>query len=100
LPVKRLFWLGLGMTVGVLVTRWLASAARRFTPSGVAENLATALHELASAIGGFGADVRAGMAERERELHELVDERIGSNGKRAAGGVSVPRQHGAANSAR
>lgn len=98
--MKRLFWLGLGVAVGVLVTRRLTSAARRFTPSGVAENLAAALHELAAAIGSFGADVRVGMAERERELHELVDERIGSNGRRAASGVGVQRQHGAADPAR
>jgi len=104
--VKRLFWLGLGVTVGVLVTRWLTRVARRFTPSGFAENLAAALHELGAAIGSFGADVRAGMAERERELNELVDERlgsnerIGSNGRRATWGAGVPPQRSAADAAR
>lgn len=99
-PVKRLFWLGLGVTVGVLVTRWLTRVAHRFTPSGFAENLADALRELGVAIGSFGADVRAGMVERERELNELVDERTGANGRRATWGASVPPQRSAADSAR
>ena len=86
--MRRLFWLGLGVTVGVMATRRVTSAARHLTPGGVAEDLADALRELGTAIGSFGADVRAGMAEREQELHEMVDERTGaragSNG-RAAG---------------
>ena len=98
--MKRLFWLGLGVTLGVLVTRWLTRVASRLTPRGFAENLAAALHELGVAIGSFGADVRAGMAERERELHELVDERIGLNGSRATSGAGVPPQHSAADTAR
>jgi hypothetical protein len=98
--VKRLFWLGLGVTVGVLVTRWLSRVARRLTPSGFAESLAAALRELGAAIGSFSADVRAGMAERERELNELVDERTGANGRRAAWGAGVPPQRSAADSAR
>ena len=75
--MKRLFWLGLGVTVGVLATRRLTSAARHLTPGGFAEDVADALRELGTAIGSFGADVRAGMVEREQELHELVDDRIG-----------------------
>jgi hypothetical protein len=98
--VKRLFWLGLGVAVGVFVTRWLTRVTRRFTPSGFAENLAAAVHELGVAIGSFGADVRVGMAERERELQELVDERIGMNGRRATSGAGVPPRHSAADAAR
>jgi hypothetical protein len=81
--MRRLFWLGLGVTVGVLATRRVTSAARHLTPGGLAEDLADAMRELGVAVGSFGADVRAGMVERERELHEMVDERTGSNGERA-----------------
>jgi hypothetical protein len=66
--MRRLFWLGMGITIGVLVVRKLSRAAERLTPTGVAGSIATALGDLADAIGDFGADVRAAMAEREVEL--------------------------------
>jgi hypothetical protein len=75
--MSRLFWLGVGAAVGIMATRRLNRAARHLTPGGFAEDVGDALHELAGAVGSFGADVRAGMAERERELHRLVDERTG-----------------------
>jgi hypothetical protein len=76
---KRLFWLGVGVAVGVVVSRKAGQAARQATPAGVAGNLGDALGELAGAIGTFGADIRAGMAERERELTETVERRTGIN---------------------
>jgi hypothetical protein len=104
--MRRLFWLGLGVTVGVFATRRMASAARHLTPGGLAEDLADAMREFGVAIGSFGADVRAGMVERERELHEMVEERTGSgsapNGERterAAQGARVARASTAADSA-
>jgi hypothetical protein len=35
------------------------------------------MRELAGAIGSFGADIRAGMVEREEELSEVVEQRSG-----------------------
>jgi hypothetical protein len=66
--MRRLFWLAMGITIGALVVRKLSQAADRLTPQSVAGNLADGLRELAAAIGDFGAEVRAGMAEREQEL--------------------------------
>ncbi|RBY76730.1 hypothetical protein DQ238_16815 [Geodermatophilus sp. TF02-6] len=66
--MRRLFWLGMGTTMGALAMRRLSRVAERLTPQGVAGSLAEALHELAGAIGEFGADVRAAAAEREAEL--------------------------------
>jgi chromosome condensin MukBEF MukE localization factor len=43
----------------------------------MAENVSDALRELATAVGSFGADVRAGMAEREAELRASILERTG-----------------------
>jgi hypothetical protein len=83
--MSRLFWLGLGAAVGVMVTRRVNRAARHLTRGGFAEDLGDALRELAGAVGSFGADVRAGMAERERELHRMVDERTGIS---VGGGVN------------
>jgi hypothetical protein len=66
--MRRLFWLAMGMTIGVLVVRKLSRAAEKMTPGGIAGSISEALRDLADAIGDFGADVRAAMAERELEL--------------------------------
>jgi hypothetical protein len=75
--MRRLFWLGAGIVAGVAIARKANAAAQAATPAGIAGNVSTALSELAGAIGTFGADVRAGMTERENELSEEVRERTG-----------------------
>lgn len=77
--MKRLFWLGLGVVAGVALSRKVSQTAKQATPAGMAGNLGDAIGELAGALGSFGADIRAGMAERERELTETVAERTGIN---------------------
>jgi hypothetical protein len=66
--MRRLFWLAMGVTIGVLVVRKLSSAAEKLTPQSLAAQLVEGLRDLADAIGEFGADVRAAAAEREVEL--------------------------------
>src|SRR3712207_9222627 len=66
--MRRLFWLAMGVTIGVLVVRKLSAAAEKLTPAGIGGSIAEGLRDLADAIGDFGADVRAAMAEREQEL--------------------------------
>jgi chromosome condensin MukBEF MukE localization factor len=66
--MRRLFWLGMGITIGALVVRKLSRAAEKLTPQGMAGALAESLRDLAEAIGDFGADVRAAAAAREEEL--------------------------------
>jgi hypothetical protein len=66
--MRRLFWLAMGVTIGALVVRKLSRAAEKVTPAGIGASIAEGLRELADAIGDFGADVRAAMAERESEL--------------------------------
>lgn len=77
--MRRLFWLGLGVIAGVAATRKINRTAHQATPAGIAGNISTAISELAGAIGTFGADVRSGMTERERELTEDVERRTGVN---------------------
>jgi hypothetical protein len=76
--VKRLFWLGVGVAVGVYATRRATEAAQALTPAGVGANIADGLRELGAGLGAFGAEVRAGMSERERELSALVEHRTGT----------------------
>ncbi len=84
--------MGVGIAAGVMLNRKASAAARRFTPGGAAENVADAISELAGAIGSFSADVRAGMAERERELHAAVAERTGiTTGPRHLARTSPPQ---------
>ncbi|GAA0522163.1 hypothetical protein GCM10011581_34600 [Saccharopolyspora subtropica] len=71
--MRRLFWFGAGVAAGIAVSRKLNETARKATPVGMAEQLGGAVRELAGAVGSFGADVRAGMQEREQELQDVVD---------------------------
>ena len=66
--MRRLFWLAMGITIGALVVRKVSRAAEKMTPAGIGGSIAEGLRDLADAIGDFGADVRAAMAEREVEL--------------------------------
>ncbi len=66
--MRRIFWLAMGVTIGVLVVRKLQRAAERMTPSNMATSFADALADLGQSIRTFGIDVRAAMTEREAEL--------------------------------
>ncbi len=76
--MKRLFWLGVGLAAGTYMARRASEAAQSLTPAGVGANLADGLRELGAGLGAFGAEVRAGMVERERELTEQVERRTGT----------------------
>lgn len=77
--MRRLFWLGLGVAAGSYVTRRATRAAHAVTPVAIGENIADGLRELGAGLGAFGAEVRAGMNARERELTELVERRTGDH---------------------
>ena len=74
--MRRLFWLGVGVAAGVALTRKAKQTVQN-APVGIASSLGDAVSELAGAIGAFGADVRAGMTEREEELADVVEQRSG-----------------------
>jgi hypothetical protein len=70
--MRRLFWLALGVTLGVLIVRKLTAAAERLTPTGVSRSFGDGLSSLAESIGDFSAEVRAAMRDRESELREAT----------------------------
>ncbi|PZS30003.1 MAG: hypothetical protein DLM61_11925 [Pseudonocardiales bacterium] len=84
--MKGMLWFGLGIAAGVAASRKVRVAAHRITPAGAAENVGDGIRELAAAVGSFGAEVRAGMVQREAELHSTVAQRTGMDlGSRQAG---------------
>lgn len=70
--MRRVFYIALGATAGVLIVRKLTQTAQRFTPEGMAEGVGNAGNRLADSLAAFAAEVRAGMAEREVELREAL----------------------------
>ena len=80
--MRRTFYLGVGAALGVAATRKTrrakeaAKAALR--PTSIAADIADAIAELGHAVGGFAADVRAGMRERQAQLVPVVDSKSGS----------------------
>lgn len=59
--MKRLFWVALGASVGILVVREARKTAASMTPGALAGSLREAIRD-------FGAELRLGMAERETQL--------------------------------
>lgn len=72
--MRRLFWLGVGVAVGVSATRKIGAATHKASPAGIGTSFGEGLRELGAGLGAFGAEVRAGMAEREEELATMVEE--------------------------
>jgi len=66
--MKRVFWIALGATAGVLVVRKLQKTARSYTPAGLGDRV----EGLGAGLRYFADEVRAGMAEREIELRDAL----------------------------
>jgi hypothetical protein len=81
--MRRLFWLAMGVTIGVLVVRKLSKVAERLTPRGMAGAIGAGLADLADSLRDFGIDVREAMTEREAELRASsgLDGAVGRVGK-------------------
>jgi hypothetical protein len=70
--MRRLFWLAMGATLGVLIFRKLSRAAGKLTPQGMAGSIGAGMAELAEAVRDFAEDVRDAMSSRESELREAA----------------------------
>ena len=66
--MKRIFWLLVGILLGVYAVTRLKNRARALTPEGVQSSV----DKLAGAVRHFGDEVRAGMDQRESELREAL----------------------------
>ena len=78
--VRRLFWIALGATVGILLFRKVNKTIDAYSPAGVGRSLTSVgdgLRELADVI-------REGMAEREEELRIALGVDAGTMSPEAA----------------
>ena len=66
--MKRLFWLALGASAGVLLVRAARRRVRRLTPANAGEAVSGAVANLADGLRSFAEEIRAAAAEREAEL--------------------------------
>jgi uncharacterized protein YdbL (DUF1318 family) len=66
--VRRLFWVALGASAGVVVVRRLTRVANSWTPEG----LAARAGGVGERLSGFLAEVSAAAAEREAELRQAL----------------------------
>ena len=67
---RRLFWLAMGITIGVLIMRKLSAMAQMLTPRGIARSFGGGLADMSESLREFSAEVRDAMHKREAELHE------------------------------
>lgn len=66
--MRRLFWLALGATLGVLIFRKLSRVADSLSPQGIAASVGAGVGELASVLREFVDDVRDSMSVQESAL--------------------------------
>lgn len=74
--MRRLLWLGVGLAVGALVVRKMTRTAQAYTPGGIASSLSESAGSAVETFRSFLEDVRAGMAEREQQIHEAFAEGV------------------------
>lgn len=66
--MKRIFWMGIGVAVGVLAVRRISQVRSAVGPEG----LNRAVGRLSDSIADFADAVRSGMAERETDLRQAL----------------------------
>ncbi|HEX2361617.1 MAG TPA: DUF6167 family protein [Jiangellaceae bacterium] len=70
--MRRLFWVAVGATAGVLVVRRINKISRRLTTAGGGDGLAGTLGGISQTVREFVDDVKVGMAERDAELRHAL----------------------------
>ena len=67
--VRRLFWVSLGATAGVLIFKQVTKAAQELTPAGIADRVSGSGGSLVGSVKSFFEDVREMAHDREEELN-------------------------------
>jgi hypothetical protein len=69
---KRLFWVALGASAGVVAVNRVTKAAKKLAPGNIADSAAGVPGRLTAAWQDFAEDVRSAAAEREFELYHTL----------------------------
>ena len=72
--MRRLFWIGVGAAVGVLIVRKISRTAEAYSPKGLADSARGSAVGLLDAMREFIEDARVAMAEHEVELTRALTE--------------------------
>jgi hypothetical protein len=67
--VRRLFWVSMGATVGVLAFRKVTATAKELTPAGIADRVSDSGGSFLDSLKEFFEDVRELSHDREEELN-------------------------------
>jgi hypothetical protein len=70
--IKRVFWVALGASVGIVVVNRATKAAKKLAPGKLADSATGVPGRIASAWQDFTEDVRSAAAEREFELYHTL----------------------------
>ncbi|WP_329180738.1 DUF6167 family protein [Streptomyces sp. NBC_01477] len=81
---RRLFWFLTGAATGVWATTKVNRALRRLSPDSLAAVAADRALETGARLRTFAHDVKAGMAQREVELHDALGLTGGDDARRRA----------------
>jgi hypothetical protein len=94
--VRRLFWVSMGATAGVLVFRKLTATAKELTPAGIADRAAISGGGLLDSVKEFFEDVRERAHDREDELNVAlgIDVPSAAEDRAPEGDGSSPRSSG------
>lgn len=61
---KRLIWVGIGVTIGIIAVRKASEAKAKYGPEGINRKVGS----LADSVAGFADAMKQGMSEREADL--------------------------------
>lgn len=71
--IKKVFWLGLGIAIGVIAVRKITEAQQNLGPAGVNR----AVGKISDGVHDFADAIRDGMTQREGELRAALG--LGNN---------------------
>src|SRR5882757_8669978 len=88
--LRRSFWFVAGAATGVWATVKVNRAVRRLSPESLAATAADRAVETGARLRLFARDVRAGMAQREGELHDALGLRAAQEPHGLAARTDIP----------